>query len=127
MSAFIWDFIEREDQIEIGSQWDVRITYYTDAESTVEMDWTGWTNLRGQIRASKSTASTLLLDLGEDDGCTLEFDDADLVIVIEDSTTADIDWQNGYLQVEADDPSGAGKRILEGRIKTNARVYDAGA
>jgi hypothetical protein len=124
MPAFIHDFVERRDQIEIGAEWVVRITYYSDANFTAPMDWAGWSAPVGQIRANKSTESTLLLDFS-DANCSAEFDDADLVLTIGDTASAAIDWQNGYIQVESEDLSGANKRILEGRVKTNARVYNA--
>lgn len=124
MAAFLYDFVSREDQIEIGARWEVEITYYTDDAFATPMSFAGWTNCHAQIRGAKSPTATLLLDFSTA-GCEASLSGAVLTLAIDDNVTDTITWNDGFMQVEADDPSGDTFRLLDGKIKTNARVYDA--
>jgi hypothetical protein len=122
--SFFYDFTAPEDQVLIGARWEVVITYYEDDAHETLGTFVGWTNPRGQIRATQSTTGDLLLDFSDDDNSVaLGGSASTLTLVIGENGSAAVDWVAGFIQVEADDTSGNTQRLLTGTISTNGRVY----
>lgn len=122
MSAFIYNFTARADAIEIGARWEQVISYYTDDNFTVPMDFTGWTNVHAQIRETIESSSALLLDFATA-GNSVTLSGQNLTLVINNANSAAITWREGHIQVEGDDTNGYRHRLLDGNINSVRRTY----
>lgn len=98
---------------------DLRHTWRKRLEDDSYFDFTGYT-ATGQIRATRDSASTLILDLGE----YLEVDATRIRLVVPKADLADVDFETGFWDLLLESPTGAVERFLEGPVERSEGVTE---